>query len=114
MRETRFCSGVRGLCSPPPMNGEPAETALPASPNSHSDAQSEMPGMIVLSVADGSHPSAGAGGADAGGGAAGAGDARPLRHEPQRGPGRLRPLVPAGHRTSESQPARARDRGLAS
>ena len=113
MREMRFCSGVRGLCSAPPMNGEPADTAEPASPNSHSDAQSEMPGMIVLSVADGSHPSAGAAGAD-GCRRRRAGDARPLRHEPQRGPGRLRPLVPPGHRASQSQPARARDGGLAS
>jgi len=57
IRESRFCSGVRGVKSAPPANGEPDAIAVSASPNIHSEAQSEMPGRTVLSVADGTHVS---------------------------------------------------------
>ena len=57
IRESRFCSGVRGVKSAPPANGEPDAIAVSASPNIHSEAQSEMPGRTVLSLADGTHVS---------------------------------------------------------
>jgi hypothetical protein len=50
--------------SAPPTNGVPVETAVSVSPKSHSDAQSEMPGMIVLSVGEGTQASAAGAGAD--------------------------------------------------
>jgi hypothetical protein len=52
----------------PPIQASPDETAEDASPNRYSAAQSETPGMTVLSVVDGSH----AGAAGAGAAAAGA------------------------------------------
>jgi hypothetical protein len=75
MRNSFFCSSLRGAKSAPPMNDWPVETAVSESPNIHSAAQSEMPGTTVLSVGDATQPSlAGAGAAAAGAGAAAAGE----------------------------------------
>ena len=62
------------------MNGVPVETAVSASPNRYSEAQSEMPGMTVLSVGDGTQASAAGAGAAAG--AAGAAGAAAERARP--------------------------------
>ena len=58
LRAIRFSSGVGGATPAPPMNGVPVATAASASPNSHSAPQSEIPGVIVLSVGDAAHDSA--------------------------------------------------------
>jgi len=63
VRATRFSSGVGRSTPAPPMNGLPVAIASSESPNSHSAPQSEIPGTIVLSVADATHWSAAGAGA---------------------------------------------------